>query len=163
MKGRVTARQQRACGDGASSGARRRAEEEGWTSPVPESASRVRVIFLERPVMASASYVMTPLKNGVIGVIGVSVTVTASASYVMTPPKNGVIGVSVSVMTSSPDRNGNRRFTAVNGSGYFSCRTAKKTKVALRYQRCAIYLNANISRDQDSEEILKFDDEVSQA
>ncbi|KAI3408486.1 hypothetical protein GPALN_010106 [Globodera pallida] len=28
MKGRVTARQQRACGDGASSGARQRAEEE---------------------------------------------------------------------------------------------------------------------------------------
>uniref|UniRef100_A0A183CB88 Tail fiber protein n=1 Tax=Globodera pallida TaxID=36090 RepID=A0A183CB88_GLOPA len=53
------------------------------------------------PVTASASYVMTPLKNGVIGV-----SVSVTASYVMTPLKNGVIGVigvSVSVMTSSPD------------------------------------------------------------
>uniref|UniRef100_A0A183CF23 Cytochrome b561 domain-containing protein n=1 Tax=Globodera pallida TaxID=36090 RepID=A0A183CF23_GLOPA len=31
---------------------------------------------LKRPVTASTSYVMTPLKNGVIGVIGVSVSVT---------------------------------------------------------------------------------------
>uniref|UniRef100_A0A183CST0 Oxidoreductase n=1 Tax=Globodera pallida TaxID=36090 RepID=A0A183CST0_GLOPA len=51
---------------------------QGWTSPVPESASRVSVIFLEMPVTASASYVMTPLKNGVIGVIGVGVSVSVT-------------------------------------------------------------------------------------